>query len=53
MLKRLVIISPQPLTLDTRAALADEFSMSDLPWKVDIVDWTAASAVFQKNGGGA
>ncbi|MGE4451731.1 hypothetical protein [Castellaniella sp.] len=48
MLKRLAIISPQPLTLDTRAALADEFSMSELPWKVDIVDWTAASESFKK-----
>ncbi|CAM3851602.1 putative protein adenylyltransferase MntA [Castellaniella denitrificans] len=44
----LAIISPQPLTLDTRTALADEFSMSDLPWKVDIVDWATASESFKK-----
>lgn len=44
----LAIIGPQALTLDTRAALAEAFSTSDLPWRVDIVDWAAASEPFKQ-----
>ena len=44
----LAIITDQPLSLDTSASLADDFSESDLPWKVDIVDWAATSESFRK-----
>ena len=43
----LAIITDKPLSLDISASLADEFSESDLPWKVDIVDWANASASFR------
>jgi type I restriction enzyme, S subunit len=44
----LAIITPQPLSLSTSAALTDDFAESDLPFKVDIVDWAATSAAFRK-----
>ncbi|CRI64252.1 conserved hypothetical protein [Thiocapsa sp. KS1] len=43
----LAIITDKPLSLDVRAALAEDFSESDLPWRVDIVDWAAASESFR------
>jgi type I restriction enzyme S subunit len=30
------------------AALAEDFSESDLPWKVDIVDWATTGESFRK-----
>lgn len=44
----LAIITDQPLSLDISASLTDEFSESDLPWKVDIVDWASTSAFFRE-----
>ena len=45
----LAIITQHPLSLDILAALRDAFSSSDLPWKVDIVDWaTTQHIVLQK-----
>lgn len=44
----LAIITDSPLPLATSAALAEEFSESDLPWKVDIVDWAETSETFRK-----
>ncbi|MEJ8455829.1 restriction endonuclease subunit S [Xanthomonas oryzae pv. oryzae] len=44
----LAIITDQPLSLSISAALADEFSESDLPWKVDIVDWATTGESFRK-----
>ncbi|MBV6812359.1 restriction endonuclease subunit S [Xanthomonas campestris pv. passiflorae] len=44
----LAIITDQPLSLAVSAALADDFSESDLPWKVDIVDWAATSEAFRQ-----
>jgi type I restriction enzyme S subunit len=44
----LAVIAAEPLALDLRAALADEFSESDLPWKVDVVDWASTSDVFRE-----
>lgn len=44
----LAIITPQPLSWSTSAALTDDFAESDLPFKVDIVDWAATSAAFRK-----
>lgn len=44
----LAVISDQPLSLKTSANLSDDFSVSDLPWKVDVVDWATTSASFRK-----
>ncbi|HTV84242.1 MAG TPA: nucleotidyltransferase domain-containing protein [Dyella sp.] len=44
----LAIITDKPLALDVSAALADDFSESDLPWKVDVVDWASTSEAFRK-----
>jgi len=44
----LAIITNQPLSLSVSAALADDFSESDLPWKVDVVDWATTSESFRK-----
>ena len=43
----LVIMSQQPLSLDLIASLHEAFSESDLPWKVDIVDWSTTSQEFR------
>jgi type I restriction enzyme S subunit len=44
----LVIIRDRGLPLDVRAALRDDFSESDLPWKVDVVDWATTSQAFRE-----
>lgn len=44
----LAIITDKPLSLDVSAALRDEFSESNLPWKVDVVDWAATGESFKK-----
>ena len=44
----LAIITESPLPLATSAALAEDFSESDLPWKVDIVDWAETSEKFRQ-----
>jgi predicted nucleotidyltransferase len=38
---------PEPLTLSQLADLQDAFSESDLPFKVDVVDWRDASPFLQ------
>jgi len=43
----LAIISPQPLGLSLSAALCEDFSESDLPWKVDVLDWATTSDSFK------
>ena len=43
----LAAITDRPLPLAVSAAIADEFSNSNLPWKVDLVDWAAISEGFQ------
>lgn len=43
----LVIMSQQPLSLALMASLSEAFSESDLPWKVDIVDWSTTSSEFK------
>jgi predicted nucleotidyltransferase len=43
----LAVKEDQPLPLNTLAALADDFAESDLPYKVDIVDWATTSARFR------
>lgn len=44
----LAVVTDKPLGLSTSAALADDFSESDLPWKVDLVDWATTSESFRK-----
>lgn len=44
----LAIITDKPLSLDITAALNEDFSESDLPWKVDVVDWATTSESFRK-----
>ncbi len=44
----LAIITDQALSLAVSAALENEFTESDLPWKVDIVDWATTSPSFRK-----
>lgn len=44
----LAIITERPLPLDVSAALADEFSESDLPWRVDVVDWATTGESFRR-----
>ncbi len=44
----LAIITDKPLSLDISASLSDDFSESDLPYKVDIVDWATTSESFRK-----
>lgn len=44
----LAIITDRPLSLAISAALADDFSESDLPWKVDVVDWATTGESFRK-----
>lgn len=43
----LAIITDKPLSLQKHAELVEAFSESDLPWKVDIVDWAATSEQFK------
>ncbi|TPW11885.1 MAG: hypothetical protein FD130_1879 [Halothiobacillaceae bacterium] len=44
----LCVISDSPLDFSIVGAMADDFSDSDLPWKVDIVDWATTSESFRK-----
>ena len=43
----LAIVSDRPLPLRICAALTNDFSESDLPWRVDVVDWAATSPEFR------
>lgn len=43
----LAIIGDTPLPFTTLAALKEDLSDSDLPWKVDIVDWAATAPWFR------
>jgi len=44
----LAIITDHSLPLATRASLAEAYSESDLPWKVDVVDWATTGESFRK-----
>lgn len=44
----LVVITDKPLSLDVIAGLSDDFSESDLPYKVDVVDWATTNESFKK-----
>jgi len=43
----LAIITDTPLPLEVHAALCDDLSESDLPWKVDVLDWATTSPAFR------
>ena len=44
----LAVITHQPLSLGVCAVLADAFAHSDLPWRVDVVDWASTSESFRR-----
>ncbi|WP_232287702.1 restriction endonuclease subunit S [Verminephrobacter eiseniae] len=44
----LAIITEKALPLAVSASLSDDFSESDLPYKVDVVDWATTSAAFRE-----
>ena len=44
----LAILGDEPLSLDTTSALAEELGESDLPFKVDLVDWTRIDEAFRE-----
>lgn len=44
----LVVVSTEPLPLALLAEVAEAFSESDLPWKVDLVDWATTSEAFRQ-----
>lgn len=43
----LCVKAPCAMSLDLVSAMAEDFAESDLPWKVDIVDWWAISDAFR------
>lgn len=44
----LVVMTDTPLPPDRMAAVVEAFSESDLPMKVDVVDWAATSEEFRR-----
>ncbi|TXT39700.1 MAG: DNA polymerase subunit beta [Comamonadaceae bacterium] len=44
----LCVLSVHPLGLSLRAELTEAFAESDLPWKVDVVDWATTSESFRQ-----
>ena len=44
----LAVVGETPLPLAVCAALAEAFSESDQPWRVDVVDWAAAGDTFRE-----
>jgi type I restriction enzyme S subunit len=44
----LAIITDQPMSLSLSAAISDDFVESDLPIKVDVVDWATTSEAFRR-----
>lgn len=43
----LAVVDVEPLSLEESARLHQAFTQSDLPYKVDVVDWAATSPEFQ------
>jgi type I restriction enzyme S subunit len=43
----LALITRQPLSLDELATITDAFATSDLPIRVDVVDWASTSEAFR------
>ena len=44
----LAVITQTPMSLQVSGALAEDFAESDLPFKVDVVDWATTSASFRE-----
>ena len=44
----LAVLGDEPLPLDLTSALAESFDDSDLPFKVDVVDWASTSESFRE-----
>ena len=44
----LAVLGDDPLPLDVASALAESFVESDLPFKVDVVDWASTSKNFRE-----
>ena len=44
----LAVIGQQPVSLANMADLSDAFSNSDLPYKVDVVDWATTTEPLKK-----
>lgn len=44
----LAIIADAPLSLRVRGALAEDFSESNLPFRVDVIDWTGTNEAFRR-----
>jgi predicted nucleotidyltransferase len=44
----LVVMTTVPMPLPQAAALAEAFSESDLPWRVDVVDWASTQEAFRQ-----
>ena len=43
----LALVGAAPLSLEASARLHEAFTQSDLPYKVDLVDWASTSPEFQ------
>jgi predicted nucleotidyltransferase len=43
----LAIMGPEPVPLATMADLRDAFTESDLPYRVDLIDWASTSPDFK------
>lgn len=43
----LALLTQEPLSLDALAELRDAFAESDLPFRVDLVDWAATPESFR------
>lgn len=44
----LALLTKTPLTIRQQRELEDAFSASDLPFKVDLIDWTSCSDNFKQ-----
>lgn len=44
----LAVIGEQPLSLSVLASLSDDFAESDLPFRVDVVDWASTNENFRR-----
>lgn len=44
----LAILGDNPQSLDLMSGLSEDFAESDLPFKVDLVDWALIDRAFQK-----
>jgi predicted nucleotidyltransferase len=44
----LAVMGNEPVSIATLAAAKEAFSESDLPWRVDLVDWSSLGEEFRK-----